>query len=98
MKAEVLKPQVVRPAVVHTPQCCVEIRETEWLSRSDWRRERYSKLRPHFDPALCQHESVFLLDGKHYCKSHAGIYALEKWMKGELVAKEVENDHNEKTA
>lgn len=91
MQSERLKPVVVRPVVVHTPQCEAVIKKTEWLSREEWRKKRYSKIRPHFDPLKCQHESVFKLDGKHFCKSHAGIYALEKWMKGELVAKEVKN-------
>lgn len=89
MKAEILKPQYVRPEPVRTPQCEVEVQGPSWLGNTEWRKQRYSKLRPQFDPKKCQHESVFKLDGKHFCKSHAGIYALEKWMKGELVAKEV---------
>lgn len=91
MKAEMLKPQVIRPERVETPQCETPVAEPypSW----DWRKDRYSKLRPHFDPSRCQHESVFKLDGKYLCKKHAGIYALEKWMKGELVAAEVHPDY-----
>lgn len=87
MDHEILKPQVVRPVRVETPQCEAEVNEP--YPSGSWRKDRYSKLRPHFDPAHCQHESVFKLDGHYFCKKHAGIYTLEKWLKGELVATEV---------
>lgn len=86
MDAETLKPQVIHVPRVVTPQCCVSVNDP--THNAGWRQERYKKLRPSFDPGRCQHESVFKLDGKCYCRSHAGIYCLEKWLAGDLVGKE----------
>jgi hypothetical protein len=80
-----VKPIRIKPVHVPTPQCCVEVK---WPD-NDWRRERYKKLRPTFDPDHCQHESSFDIDGNLYCKLHAGQVALDKWVRGLLVAVEV---------
>lgn len=81
MKA--IKPIRIRPVHVSTPQCCVTPDEPTRLKK--WRQQRYLKLRPHFDPMLCQHESAFEIDGKNYCRAHAGQIALNKWLNGELT-------------
>lgn len=82
---EILKPHVIKPKRVETPQCCVPVDPPTHAQH--WRRDRYKKLRPHFDPDQCQRESTMMIDGKPYCRIHAGQLALEKWMTGELVAK-----------
>lgn len=78
-----VKPQVIKPARVVTPQCCVEVDPPTHAQM--WRRDRYKKLRPQFDPDRCQHESTVEIDGKHYCTAHAGRIALDRWLKGDLV-------------
>jgi hypothetical protein len=80
-----VKPVITKPARVVTPQCCVDIDDTIRLQQ--WRQDRYKRLRPKFDPLLCQHESTVEIDGKHYCTGHGGKVALCKWLKGELVEK-----------
>lgn len=79
-----IKPKVLKPEPTHTPQCCVPVDPPSHAQM--WRRDRYVKLRPDFDPNRCQRESVVLIDGDHYCRLHAGGVALEKWLKGELIA------------
>lgn len=82
MSVTVLKPRVVKPEPVSTPQCCVKVKPPTHAPM--WRRNRYESLRPSFDASLCQRESVVEIDGKHYCRIHAGQRALEKWVNGEL--------------
>lgn len=91
MKAEVLKPQVLRPVYTPTPQCEGDVHINPYLRETKWREERYKKLRPHFDPMKCQHESVYKLDGKCLCKKHAGMYCLEKWENGGLTSEPTRN-------
>lgn len=78
-----VKPVVVKPARVVTPQCSEIIpADTRF---EIWRKGRYQKLRPQFDPERCQRESTVQIDGRHYCSNHAGRIALAKWLKGDLV-------------
>lgn len=44
---------------------------------TQWRLERYQRLRPEFDPYRCQHEAKFSLHGKKLCRPHAGQYLLD---------------------
>lgn len=78
-----LKPVFVKPERIATPQCCIVVDAPP--HSKDWRLQRYAKMRPHFAPELCQHESSFQIDGKHYCKAHAGQIVMKKWIDGELV-------------
>lgn len=83
MTIDVLKPKIIKPERVETPQCCAEVDPP--TKASMWRRDRYKKLRPHFDPDRCQRESTVEIDGKAYCRGHAGGMALDRWLKGDLV-------------
>ncbi|MBA8881661.1 hypothetical protein [Phyllobacterium myrsinacearum] len=85
MSLTVLKPVVIKPAPVQTPQCCIEVPAPG--HNQTW-RNRYRNKRPHLDPDLCQHASTVKIDGKHYCTPHAGQLALKKWLAGELIEKE----------
>jgi hypothetical protein len=82
MTLSAVKPIVVKPARVVTPQCCVEIPANTHHER--WRQERYAKMRPHWKPTHCQHESTVEIDGLHYCTAHAGKIALDRWLSGKL--------------
>jgi hypothetical protein len=86
MTLTALKPIIVKPARVSTPQCCVPVAPPTHAEM--WRRDRYKKLRPKFDADRCQRESILKIDGKCYCRIHAGQLALDLWMKGDLVRKE----------
>ena len=84
---KVLKPRPpIIPQRLQTPQCCVQPDEQFTSYRiSQWRKERYARIRPEWNPEQCQLASVVLIDEKPYCRKHAGIIALDKWMKGELT-------------
>ena len=58
-----------------TPQCCVEVKETEYQERMNWRRLHYGR-NPRKDPMLCQRKATFQIDGKPYCRGHAGEVCL----------------------
>lgn len=77
-----LKPTIIRPKQQATPQCCVEVEPP--TKATMWRRERYVRLRPDYNPDLCQKPSTIEIDGKCYCMAHAGKIALEKWIVGDL--------------
>jgi len=78
-----LKLFVIKPERVVTPQCITVIpADTRF---EEWRKGRYQKLRSHLDASRCQRESVVTIDGKPYCRLHAGGVALDKWLAGELV-------------
>jgi hypothetical protein len=77
-----LKPPRIKPERVPTVQCCVVPEDTARLS--EWRQKRYKKFRPEFDPMLCQRESVVIIEGKPYCRPHAGQLALKYWLDGKL--------------
>lgn len=80
-----LKPIVVKPERVVTPQCSAVIpADTRF---EEWRKGRYQRLRPHLDHTRCQRESVVQIEGKPYCRLHAGGLALDRWLKGDLVLK-----------
>lgn len=79
-----LKPLRVKPARIIAPQCSAEP-EFDTPRNKEWRQERYKKLRPTYDPKLCQRESTVEIDGKPYCSSHGGSIALKKWLRGDLV-------------
>lgn len=79
---KVLKPLIVKPEPVSTPQCCVEV--TPPTHAPHWRRDRYKITRPSFNPDRCQRESLLEYEGKNYCKIHAGQLALEMWLSGKL--------------
>jgi hypothetical protein len=83
MAISAIKPKVIKPEPRHTPQCCVPVDPPTHAEM--WRRERYTRTRPSFDPDRCQRESVIDIDGNHYCRLHAGGIALERWLKGELT-------------
>jgi len=83
MSPVILKPLAVKPIRVETPQCCVEV--TPPTHAPHWRRDRYKKLRPDFSPDHCQRESVFEIEGRPYCRIHAGQRALDMWLAGRLV-------------
>lgn len=83
-----IKPILVKHPRVETPQCCAQVHESDNNRYRQWRLERYQKLRPSFDPLKCQRESVVMIDGKAYCRTHAGALALKKWLNGELVTHE----------
>lgn len=80
-----LKPFVVKPEPVKTPQCSVVVPANSHFD--EWRKGRYQQLRPHMKPEQCQRESVVQIDGKHYCRIHAGKLALDLWLSGKLVEK-----------
>lgn len=80
-----LKPIVIRPVRVETPQCSAVVPAT--TSHEIWRKGRYAKLRPHMDPTCCQRESSIEIDGKPYCRRHAGNIALDMWLQGKLGEK-----------
>lgn len=82
---ETLKPVVIKPARIVTPQCSAVIPADSRFEQ--WRKGRYSRLRPHMNAECCQRESIVQIDGKPYCRLHAGGMALEKWLSGELVTK-----------
>ncbi|MER9176202.1 hypothetical protein NKH72_21740 [Mesorhizobium sp. M0955] len=86
MTVSVLKPKIIKPERVVTPQCCAEVEPPTHATM--WRRDRYKKLRPQFDPDRCQRESTLDIEGKPYCRIHAGQLALDRWLSGELVVKE----------
>jgi hypothetical protein len=77
-----VKPQIIKPARVVTPQCCVTVEPPTHATM--WRRDRYKRLRPHFNPDHCQHESTVEIDCDHYCTAHAGKIALDRWLSGKL--------------
>lgn len=78
-----LKPRVIKPARVITPQCCAPVEPPTHATM--WRRDRYKKLRPEFNPDLCQRESSLSIHDKPYCRIHAGGLALDMWLTGQLV-------------
>lgn len=53
---------------------------------NDWRRRNYKG--PY--PDNCRRMSAVEIDGRHYCRLHAGGIALERWLSGRL--REVEED------
>lgn len=78
-----IKPKVIKPEPLHTPQCTMPVDPPTHATM--WRRDRYKRLRPSFDPDRCQRESTIEIDGKPYCRLHAGGLALERWLRGELL-------------
>lgn len=82
MSVGVLKAKIIKPERVVTPQCCAEVEPPTHANM--WRRDRYLKLRPTFDPDRCQRESTVEIDGKPYCRLHAGGIALDRWLSGNL--------------
>lgn len=82
MSISTLKPIQIRPQRITTPQCCVPVDPP--THDQAWRRERHKRNRPQFDPDRCQRESTLAISGQHYCRLHAGQFALEKWLLGEL--------------
>lgn len=93
MPIERVKPIITKLPPVQTPQCCVVAEETKSQRDSGWRKRRYTELRPNFDPLRCQRESVVVIDGKYYCRPHAGMLALKWWLEGKLVQKVEEQTH-----
>lgn len=80
-----IKPKIIKPDPIITPQCSAAVDPP--TKASMWRRDRYKKLRPTFDPDRCQRESSIEINGKPYCRIHAGGLALDKWLSGKLVEK-----------
>lgn len=69
MTARALKPVVIRPARVVTPQCVVEVSTAG--HDAEWRQRWYGKRHPDKDPMRCQHESAVEI-------------ALDRWLSGKL--------------
>ncbi len=69
-KIKVLKPLVPKPDA--TPQCCVKV-DPPWRN-SSWRKERYGGEENDYN--RCQRNSTVQIDGKYYCRLHAGQVAL----------------------
>lgn len=86
MTIKPLKAISIKPERTVTPQCTAVIPADTRFEQ--WRKERYRQLRPAMDPDRCQRESVVELDGKPYCRLHAGGIALQLWINGALVKKE----------
>ncbi len=74
---------------VPTPQCCVPVQAPSY--NSDWRAQRYKERGT--DPKLCQRNSTVIIDGKPYCRLHAGQVALDILLMQELE----EEDAKEKS-
>lgn len=49
---------------------------------ADWRKQRYAD-QP--DPATCRRMATVKINNKPYCRPHAGLIALRKWLDGELT-------------
>lgn len=62
-------------------QCQHTVNSHELYAHKDWRKERYKKLRPDFDPIRCQHLAVIEMDGIPMCRRHAGMVALDHMLK-----------------
>ncbi|MET4238600.1 hypothetical protein [Bradyrhizobium sp. RT10b] len=80
-----LRQPIIRPVPMPTPQCSEVVYSVG--HDQQWRIKWYSERRPGNDPTRCQHESNIEIDGKPYCRRHAGSIALSKWIRGELVEK-----------
>lgn len=78
-----LKPVIIKPERIATPQCCATADANP--REAGWRQLHYSKRRPHFDSAKCQRESFVEIDGQPYCRVHASKIALEMWLTGKLI-------------
>ena len=50
---------------------------------AEWREQRYGKR-----SKLCRRISAYEIDGKQYCRMHAGEIALDMWSRGELAERE----------
>ncbi len=96
MTVSEIKPRVLRPEPAHTPQCCAEVDPPTHATM--WRRERYPKMRPSFDPDRCQRESMIEIDGKPYCRLHAAGIALDRWISGQLIELAVPAPNSEENA
>lgn len=89
MGIQAIKPTLIKPERIPTPQCSIVVDDpSHWKG---WRSQRYERLRPQFDPKLCQHESSFKIDGKYYCRAHAGQITLKMWCDGLLVSSATED-------
>lgn len=61
------------------PQCTA-VTNTD-IRQQTRMRERYMRLRPEYDPELCQRQASVTVDGKPMCKIHAGRIALAKMLR-----------------
>lgn len=86
MTIKAIKPIIIKPERVVTPQCCVKVDDPS--HNKSWRAQHYTKIRPEFDSAYCQRESSFIIDGKNYCRPHAGQVTLEMFCDGRLIEAE----------
>lgn len=89
MIIKVLKPRL--PKTPLTPQCSVVIEETHNppIPR-DIRRKRVASYG--MDVGCCARRSSHVIDGKHYCRLHAGQEALRRWEAGDLVTRDEMDD------
>lgn len=71
----------------HYPSTQCNARPLETLSTrmTNWRIHRYGGRREGWDPCLCYHPAVFLVDGVPLCKKHAAAVSLLKWLSGDLI-------------
>ena len=67
-------------------QCCVSVDTTVYNKWYRGRRaEKVARMDPAWDPDRCCRAAVMEIDGQHYCRTHAGSIALERWLSGELI-------------
>lgn len=67
------KPEEKKP----TPQCCVQVRESDTSQRGYWNSRRLARAhKKGLDPLKCQFSSTHVVDGKPYCTTHAAAEAL----------------------
>lgn len=76
----------LRPAREDPPMIQCEATVLPPTHDNDWRRRNYQG--PY--PDHCRRMSAITIDGRSYCRLHAGGLALEKWLSGQL--REVESD------
>ncbi len=74
--------RIKAPKPVATPQCSAPVDPPSHAP--EWRKERYKRLRPSYNPDCCQRDSSIVIDGKTYCRLHAGGIALDRWLRGEI--------------
>lgn len=69
-----LRPKVPMPPLVEQCQASPDVTSTRL---TEWRQQRYREMHPGFDPMKCQRHATIKIDGKNYCRPHAGQLALQ---------------------
>lgn len=72
------------PAIPKTPRCEAVVSKNNTFE-ADWRVNRYGdRHETGEDPMRCIRPSVVELDGKNYCRLHAGHLCLDMYLQGKL--------------